>query len=626
MDHPAVTPPPRTVRRPPLIASGLAFLASVAVACGPTLEPGPVIPGPVTAPAAVPSASSSDTLRQPMVVRSVNGVLNATLAVVMDTLPVPIDSVNFVNWPLRSYQVWSVNNVPLADSVSAYPGPTFFVRPGDSIALKLVNDLPPSNNNVCLSYGATQGAAPIDSFPDCFHGSNWTNIHYHGFHVTPDSLGDDVLLQIQPKTSFQYAFGIPMNQSTGTHWYHPHKHGSVAVQVLNGMAGAFLIWGGALDTLTMQLKMKDQIVAVQQIDTMVNLVAGNTVKPNLVNGQYRPTIRMYPGEVQRWRIVNENVKPSKQFEIGFVDRANVSEPTMYDVARDGVQYDPSNYSITQPDTSLLTAPGNRLDVFVQAPTTLGRHLFRAIPVGNQNPRTVRANFRQLRAAQVAPADTLFYVEVVPAGTTPYNTTLPAALPALPGFLANLTPANDTVVVVFTDTTAQAPTRFYLGSNGRPYDRFNPDSVFIPTGANGDSMPMLLSQTQTWKIVNRSEQQINHPFHIHINPFQVDSVYAPFTGDPMQAFYSQLNTAQRNKPIWLDVLPLPAPTVDANGDVVIEGVAWITQQYKDFTGEFVMHCHILGHEERGMMQALEIYAPGTQPDGTTRGRPGGGHRH
>jgi FtsP/CotA-like multicopper oxidase with cupredoxin domain len=621
MEHPAVLPPRPSARRTSRTAAALAFFG-FAVACGPVLEPGPVIPTAPT-PVPAPSGGDSDTLRQPVVVRSVGGVLNATLAVVMDTLPVPVDSVRSVNWPLRSYQLWSVNNVPLADSVSAYPGPTFMVQPGDSIALKLVNNLGPSDNNVCLSYSGTQGPTPVDTFPDCFHGNNWTNIHYHGFHVTPDSLGDDVLLQIQPKTSFQYAFTIPNNQSTGTHWYHPHKHGSVAVQVLNGMAGAFLITGGPLDSLTNRLGMKDLVVAVQQIDTMVNLAATNAIKPNLVNGQYRPTIRMYPGEVQRWRLVNENVKPTKQFEVGFVDVANVSEPSMYDVARDGVQYDPANYSISQPDTTLLTAPGNRLDVFVKAPQTLGRHLFRAIPVGNQDPRVLPRTFARLRAAQVAPADTLFYVEVVPATTTPYNTTLPSTLPALPGFLANLTPANDTVVVVFTDSTAQAPTRFYLGSNGRPYDRFNPDSVFIPTNASGDSLPMLLSQTQTWKIVNRSEQQINHPFHIHINPFQVNQITAPFSGDPMQAFFAQLNAASSNKPIWLDVLPLPAPTVNGT-QIVQEGVAIITQQYKDYTGEFVMHCHILGHEERGMMQALEIYGPGQRADGVTRARPGGGH--
>jgi hypothetical protein len=50
---------------------------------------------------------------------------------------------------------------------------------------------------------------------------------------------------------------------------------------------------------------------------------------------------------------------------------------------------------------------------------------------------------------------------------------------------------------------------------------------------------------------------------------------------------------------------------------------ITQKYDDFqgctdgscgppNGYFVMHCHILGHEERGMMQVLQVVRPGERP--------------
>ena len=88
--------------------------------------------------------------------------------------------------------------------------------------------------------------------------------------------------------------------------------------------------------------------------------------------------------------------------------------------------------------------------------------------------------------------------------------------------------------------------------------------------------------------------------------------------------------QRQSPIWLDVVPLPSPSQNSNGVIldssgmpVDPGYVFITQRYENFegcsdgkcgppTGQFVMHCHILGHEERGMMQILQIVGPGQQP--------------
>ncbi len=201
---------------------------------------------------------------------------------------------------------------------------------------------------------------------------------------------------------------------------------------------------------------------------------------------------------------------------------------------------------------------------------------------------------------------------------------------------DLAAARDTAVIVFTDSGGPGnyltPTQFFLGSAPDPFQRFNDTVVFVPSNAAGTPMPMVLDSTQTWKIVNNSPNQINHPFHIHINPFQVDSVHAPQgTLDPFHALYQELNAAsRRGSPIWLDVVPLPQPAV-SNGVIVDSAFVFITQRYDAFqgctgadcgspTGQFVMHCHILGHEERGMMQVLEVVRPGQQPS-----RPGG-HRH
>src|SRR5258708_39789220 len=71
-----------------------------------------------------------------------------------------------------------------------------------------------------------------------------TNLHTHGLHVSPAGNSDNVFREIPPGASFQYTFTIPPDHPSGTFWYHPHKHGSVAYQMANGMAGALIVEGG----------------------------------------------------------------------------------------------------------------------------------------------------------------------------------------------------------------------------------------------------------------------------------------------------------------------------------------------------------------------------------------------
>jgi L-ascorbate oxidase len=600
------------------LAAATAFSILLAGGCAPATPPLAAPPAPPAAP-----APPTDTLRQPIEVRTgPGGVLDVTLAVRWDTLPVPGQG----TLPLRTYQLLAANGVSYADSGKVgFPGPTFRVSPGDSVHLLLINDLvkpPVGTNSACVDYPA---ADSVDSMPDCFHGSEWTNIHYHGFHVTPDSLGDDVLLQIKPGTRFQYAFRIPHNQSPGTHWYHPHKHGSVALQVMNGMSGAFIVDGGALDTLTRRHHIREHLISLQQVDTAVNLV--KTSAPagppqTLVNGQLTPVILMRPGEVQRWRIVNENVTKSNNFRVSFADSVG-EEPKLYDIARDGVPYAPVNYALPggapAPDTSVLLAPGNRLDVFVQAPSNRGVFGVQATRVGHlnsENPTRKAAGAGGRGAALLGAApQPLFYVQVVDGPAT--ISTLPDSLPPLPAFLANLPGPMDPdsvdaarmPVVVFADSafgnqTQTDPTRFFIGTASNPYLKFGPQ-VYVPEGPDGTPLPMLLDSVQTWKVVNQS-LATNHPFHIHVNPFQVIHVeYPQGAADPNAALYAEMNAAARTNrsPIWLDVVPLPLP--DATDPAGKPGYVILRQRYADFTGQYVMHCHILGHEERGMMQLIEV---------------------
>jgi FtsP/CotA-like multicopper oxidase with cupredoxin domain len=585
---PAVANPPRRTHRRKPVRLALAALLVLAVA-----EPVLSQPRVTQAPRLVQGGRllripRGPLLGEPFVVSSVNRLLNAELTVIDTTLNVP--SVGSVR--LRAYKLTAVNGEPVTD-VADFPGPTFSFSPGDSVRIRLVNRLPlVGDDSTCLTYTTR----PPDVAPNCFHGSNWTNIHYHGMHVTPDGTGDNVLISIGPDSTWQFAYGVPMNQSPGTHWYHPHKHGSVAQQVTNGMAGALLVRGGGLDSLVRAQRIRERLLAVQQVDSQVNLVGGLGVGSGikLVNGQSNPTVIMRPREVQRWRLVNENVSISTTYKLLFAPESGRTVPTLYDIARDGVQFAPANYSPSRPDDFLTVAPGNRLDMFVQAPAQAGTYELRA-EVSSLALARNELPFAANRA--VGAAQPLLTVLVVDDGF-PVQTQLPAALPPLPDFLQNLpTPADTSVRLVFSDEGRKGGSgpSFFLGLADNPRVKFDPDSALL-------RLP--LDQTQLWKVSNRSVDSINHPFHIHVNPFQVLRVVYPRASDPNIAFYQEVNQAAANgNPYWMDVFPLPLSSGNTEGYIVIR------QRYDDFTGSFVMHCHILGHEERGMMALIRIVGPG-----------------
>ncbi|HEY0036029.1 MAG TPA: multicopper oxidase domain-containing protein [Longimicrobium sp.] len=609
-------------------------------------------PAQVTAAAQATRTDSGQELRQPRLIESQNGLLNVTLEVVLRRFTVPQPQGDST-WTLRTYRVREANGKSWANGDSVgFPGPTFRVKPNDSVNIKLVNGLPKvGDDHTCLPivHGTTQ-----DTPPDCFHGFNYTNIHYHGFHVSPSPNADDVLLQIAPGDSFHYGFRIPRTQSPGTHWYHPHKHGSVAIQVVNGMAGGFVVVDSTrgLDSVQVANNITEKLLAFQQISDTVNLmVAGNPKSPaTLVNGQYMPQITMLQGEVQRWRIVNENMTKTAAFSLAFIDSIGGQVPQLYEVARDGVQYAPANYDTIDGDPVLLMAPGNRLDVLVRAPGTSGIYRAAITPIEHVGEEGDRSRKRRVTlqgapgaaAAGATKTTTVLTVNVLATltgGASSSRSTLPASLPPLPRFLANLPgslnpatiPADSTEVVVFASSGTGPGTapRFFLGTEQDTLLQFNPTSVYVPRqglAAGGQYDTMRLNSLQTWKVVNH-DSNMNHPFHIHINPFQVVYVYAPNGTDSYKPLYDRLNVAAAGgNPIWLDVLPLP----EASGST--QGYAIIRQRYDEFPGWYVMHCHILGHEERGMMQLLQVVAPGDKvrppPDSVTNPTQSGAaaHRH
>src|SRR5262249_33726862 len=146
-------------------------------------------------------------------IRSADGVLRATLVVRYGDNVIRGSRVH-----LRSYNGRLV-------------GPTLRAKPGDVLRIRVENRLPriaePPVHNVNVP-----------------HGLNSTNIHTHGLHVSPEGNSDNVYLDIKPGQTQEYEIKIPKDHVAGTFWYHPHRHGSVALQVSSAMSGALIIEGG----------------------------------------------------------------------------------------------------------------------------------------------------------------------------------------------------------------------------------------------------------------------------------------------------------------------------------------------------------------------------------------------
>lgn len=189
------------------------------------------------------------------------------------------------------------------------------------------------------------------------------------------------------------------------------------------------------------------------------------------------------------------------------------------------------------------------------------------------------------------------VKVIVAGDpATENTSLPAEAqyPKLPDDLADIT--DDEINERrrrLTFSMSKAP-----GPGGGT--RVDPPEFFIDGKQFKEGtidQAMLLGTAEEWNLVNTSPGGTSHPFHIHINPFQITEIFDPATMTEPKVM---------EKPwVWGDVISIPASATPAGSTTAVPGHVKIRSRFVDFPGKFVLHCHILGHEDRGMMQLVEV---------------------
>lgn len=431
-----------------------------------------------------------------------------------------------------------------------FTGPTLLFRPGDKVRVRLDNNLPPEE---------MQGGMSGDD-PNQPHGFNVTNLHTHGLWVSPAGNSDNVLIAIAPGKTFQHEYLIPVEHVAGTFWYHPHKHGSVEMQVTNGMSGAMIIEGG-VDDLPEIGAAGQRLMVLQQIQPeadarrtaaaiTVAAIAGAPNKVTTINGLRAPTLTLRPKAVERWRLVAANYHDLLHIEVRPAD-SKATIP-LHPIAYDGIPV----RNVTPADRVRL-APGNRVDVMLQPPEAGDYVIWK---IGDQGQ------------FDVLPDDEIIgYLRVE--GDAPST---PMTIPD------QISPDFSHPDIEEAEVTNKRKVLFSVVPQPDGSVRFEIDNRRFESGRVDQAIT--LGAVEEWRLENDSDT--THPFHIHVNPFQVVKSSDPLLGPRT----------------WLDTVPIP-PAKDG-----VPGYVIMRTRIERFIGRFVQHCHILGHEDRGMMQLIEISPP------------------
>jgi FtsP/CotA-like multicopper oxidase with cupredoxin domain len=356
---------------------------------------------------------------------------------------------------------------------------------------------------------------------------------------------------VQPGESYNYEYNLAMQPAGTLSWFHPHVHGLVAEQVWGGFAGV-LVTEDENDSLagyeTHIMEIRDISLTGSALSPhigMMDYMMGKQGNLFLINGQVNPVLSMKPGQVQRWRIVNQ--APARFFRLGLE-----GQPVNL-IGTDGGLLDKP-----YPLQDILIAPGERVDLLVQAPLTPGTYRFLSLPYSRGGMMTGTSGTRSILTVSV--------------DGTPVNDAIPVSINPAAQRLA-----PDTSTLPHRSLTLS----MMMGRgliNGQDYD-VNPYTINSQVGTY-----------EIWEIYNPT--MMDHPFHQHVNEAQVISIEGGAPG--YAALYSSI-------PAWKDTVIVPRG-----------GKVTLLIPVKDFTGMGMFHCHILEHEDIGMMGIWNIGDGSTAP--------------
>ena len=380
-----------------------------------------------------------------------------------------------------------------------------------------------------------------------------TNLHFHGILASPLGRSDNMMIVVKPGESFDYEVKVPRHQTPGLYWYHVHTHTGNEDGVMGGLSGPLLVDGFA-DRYLSGVRPVERILVLKEYrdrrsddPVLRNQFDGRIMT---INGRVDAPLSMLPGERQLWHV--GNFGPNRPFHL------RIKAHSFTIVGRDGVP-------VLHPTVvdSLTIYPGSRYEVLVDAgaPGTFpilgsdddgdarGRGREHGRRRRDRGGDDDRENDNEVGTLQVSG-------QPLPAGL------LPQLKPA---------PARD-----LSDAHIDAFRTIVFGQSGRQYTING--NVFDHTRVD-TRIP--LGNIEQWTIRNDSDEL--HVFHIHQVNFQVMQV-----NGQAQSFNGAVDTTP--------LLPFQSVTLR------------IAFTEPEIVGRFMYHCHVLEHEDRGMMAQIEVYDP------------------
>jgi suppressor of ftsI len=430
-----------------------------------------------------------------------------------------------------------------------YTPPVFRLRRGNELQLRLVNRIGPADVQI--------------------HETQATNLHYHGMSVSPRPPADDIYLVIpslqmiqspslvhthtgmamRDNYVFDYRWRVPEDHDQGPFWYHSHAHGEAEGQVLSGLSGIFMIDGFINDWYPSLNGAQERILVLK--DIQLPGADDDAPKSKTINGQRNPTITMTRGQPQIWQIGNVGADAFFNLEVEGLE--------FWVLARDG---NPLPFPYL--DTQLWLPPGARVTVFI---TSQRAGQFRLIsrevntgPQGDPNPEV------RLGTVVVEPPPPLG----PPAGVREPGIPLPTRRGDKPAVaMLREQPIARRRVITFSES-ADGNSFFINGQQWSP-DR--------------DDAVTQVGDVEEWTVRNVTGE--HHVFHIHQTDFLV----------------TESNGERNDIGKVMDTVNVPFARNGRPGEVKL-----IMPFLKErIAGRFVFHCHILEHEDGGMMANINVQA-------------------
>jgi len=488
----------------------------------------------------------------PMVYESSNGFLEATLRVEVATVSLKFKNISFQT---RTYN-------------GMLPGPIFRVQPGDRVRILLSNLLDSNAPKLnCSGPDAT------------FRAANSTNLHIHGIYA---GIGEDnTAVCINPRDEMQYEYLLDSRSGTSTLFYHPHLDGSSTIQMYGGMAGAFEIvdpeqerrwfsqagqnmFAHQSQVLLFQLldfdpNSSSYIEAFMNLGNISNLALELKNPENfqgqvlLVSGEVEPSVELESGSWLRLKMINAFGGNQVLSNFGFVGPAQkVCELKV--LAYDGVYL-----KAPRLQSSVLLASGGRADVAVRC-SVAGKHRIASIDavlppygsLGGQMPANLTALILNVAQHSTSQID------------------LPSILPGPPAYYPDL---------------MYAPEADIDGRNSIMLSNFPGENIVNGWPYNGSvSYNMPIDSLQEWRLIGgQGPMPLGsvHPYHQHVTHFQILEASLDNSG-----LIGMVGDYRDTVPLYLAMN--------------------FTVRFKAAIGGIMMiHCHVLRHEDLGMMTLANI---------------------